>query len=61
MQMTWSLYTLMLCLGLWHYRKKISRFLFLAALFVIPFLGELIVSIRRPIFYDRTLISILSR
>jgi hypothetical protein len=30
--------------------------LFLAALFAVPFLGELIVSIRRPIFYDRTLI-----
>jgi hypothetical protein len=43
-------------LGLLHFRKSISRFLFLAALFAIPFLGELIVSIRRPIFYDRTLI-----
>ena len=28
----------------------------LAALFAIPFLGELLVSIWRPIFYDRTLI-----
>ncbi len=56
MQMIWILYALVLCLGLLHYRKKISRFLFLAALFAIPFLGELIVSIRRPIFYDRTLI-----
>jgi mannosyltransferase len=50
------LYALVLCLGLLHYRKKISQFLFLAALFAVPFLGELIVSIRRPIFYDRTLI-----
>jgi hypothetical protein len=56
MQMIWILYALVLCLGLLHYRKRISRFLFLAALFAIPFLGELIVSIRRPIFYDRTLI-----
>jgi hypothetical protein len=55
-QMIWILYALVLCLGLLHYRKRISRFLFLAALFAIPFLGELIVSIRRPIFYDRTLI-----
>ena len=46
----------MFCLGLVHFRKRFSRFLFLAALFAIPFLGELIVSIRRPIFYDRTLI-----
>ena len=45
-----------LCFGLVYYRKKLSIFLFLAALFAIPFLGELIVSIRRPIFYDRTLI-----
>jgi hypothetical protein len=52
----WILYALVLCLGLLHYRKKISRFLFLATLFAVPFLGELIVSIRRPIFWDRTLI-----
>jgi hypothetical protein len=45
-----------LCFGLLHYRKKLSRFLFLATLFAVPFLGELIVSIRRPIFLDRTLI-----
>jgi hypothetical protein len=55
-QVIWILYALVLCLGLLHYRKEISRFLFLAALFAIPFLGELIVSIRQPIFYDRTLI-----
>ena len=52
----WALYVLVLCLGLVHFRKRFSLFLFLAALFAIPFLGELIVSIRRPIFYDRTLI-----
>jgi hypothetical protein len=52
----WILYALVLCLGLVHYWKRISRFLFLAALFAIPFLGELLVSIRRPIFFDRTLI-----
>ena len=43
-------------LGLVYYRKKLSIFFFLAALFAVPFLGELLVSIRRPIFYDRTLI-----
>jgi hypothetical protein len=52
----WTLYVLVLCLGLVHFRKRFSQFLFLAALFAIPFLGELIVSIRRPIFFDRTLI-----
>lgn len=55
-KMIWILYALVLCLGLVHYLKKFSQFLFLAALIAIPFLGELIVSIRRPIFYDRTLI-----
>ena len=53
--MTWILCAV-LCLGLVYYRKKRSIFLFLATLFVIPILGELIVSIRRPIFSDRTLI-----
>jgi hypothetical protein len=53
--MTWILCAV-LCFGLVYYRKKLSIFFFLAALFAIPFLGELIVSIRRPIFLDRTLI-----
>lgn len=43
-------------LGLVYYRKKLSVFFLLVTLFAVPFLGELIVSIRRPIFYDRTLI-----
>jgi hypothetical protein len=46
----------MLFLGLVYYRKKLSTFFFLAALFAVPFLSELIVSIRRPVFLDRTLI-----
>ncbi len=45
-----------LFLGLVYYRKKLSIFVFLAALFAVPFVGELIVSVRRPIFFDRTLI-----
>ncbi|MCB8943063.1 MAG: glycosyltransferase family 39 protein [Ardenticatenaceae bacterium] len=52
----WLLYILVLGLGVLHYRKNFSRFLLLAVLFVTPFVGELLVSIRRPIFYDRTLI-----
>ncbi|MAT98335.1 MAG: hypothetical protein CL608_14415 [Anaerolineaceae bacterium] len=55
-QVIWTLYILVLCLGVVHYRKKFSRFLLLAALLAIPFWGELMVSLRRPIFYDRTLI-----
>lgn len=45
-----------LFLGLVYYRKKISMFFFMIALFAIPFMGELIVSIHRPIFQGRTLI-----
>jgi Dolichyl-phosphate-mannose-protein mannosyltransferase len=52
----WILYGLLLFLGLVYFRKKISQFLFLVALFFIPFLGELIVSLGRPFFYDLTLI-----
>jgi hypothetical protein len=55
-RLIWILYALVLCLGLVHTLKKATRFFFLAALFVIPFLGELIVSIRRPVFLDRTLL-----
>jgi hypothetical protein len=56
MKVIWIVYALVLCLGLWHYRKSMAPFLFLAALFAVPFLGELVVSIRRPVFLDRTLI-----
>jgi hypothetical protein len=55
-RVVWGLYILVLCLGLLHYRKRFSQFLLLAALFTIPFLGELIVSVRRPVFLDRTLL-----
>jgi hypothetical protein len=52
----WILYAPVLCLGLVHYRRRMSRFILLATLITVPFVGELIVSIRRPIFLDRTLI-----
>jgi len=45
-----------LTLGVVYYRKRFSIFMLLVALFAIPVLGELLVSLRRPIFYDRTLI-----
>ena len=53
--MTWIL-SAVFGLGLVYYRKKLSIFLFLTTLLAVPVLGELIVSLRRPIFYDRTLI-----
>jgi len=52
----WILYALVLGLGVVHFRRKFSQLLFLTALFAIPILGELLVSLRRPIFYDKTLI-----
>ena len=52
----WSIYLLLLGLGVVYFRRKMSLFLLLAVLFAVPFLGELIVSLRRPIFSDRTLI-----
>lgn len=52
----WLLYATVAGLGLWRYRKEPSRWLLLVALFAIPFAGELLVSLRRPVFYDRTLI-----
>ena len=55
----WGLYGLALLLGLVYFRKKLAQFLFLATLFAIPLLGELLVSLRRPIFSERTLIWIL--
>lgn len=55
-RVVWILYGLVLLLGLIYFRKKLSQLLFLVALFAVPFLGELIVSIWRPIFWDRTLI-----
>jgi mannosyltransferase len=52
----WILFLVVLVLGLVNHRKRISQFLFLAVLFAIPILGELFVSIWRPIFFGRTLI-----
>jgi hypothetical protein len=56
MEIIWILYALVFVFGLLHFRKKMSQFTFLAVLFAVPFLGELIVSIWRPIFYQKTLI-----
>jgi mannosyltransferase len=56
LMVVWILYAVVLCIGLVYFRKKFTQFSFLAVLFAIPFVGELIVSIRRPIFLDRTLI-----
>jgi 4-amino-4-deoxy-L-arabinose transferase-like glycosyltransferase len=43
-------------LGLWWLRRQPAVLTLLLLLIVVPFAGELLVSIRRPIFYTRTLI-----
>ncbi len=43
-------------LGLYYLRRHPALPLLLLTLFAAPILGELLVSLRRPIFYDRTLI-----
>jgi hypothetical protein len=42
--------------GLLHFRRHPARIAFLLIIFATPFLGEGLVSLYRPIFYDRTLI-----
>ncbi len=46
----------LLILGAVYLRRQPSVLVFLLVLLLTPLLGELIVSLRRPIFYDRTLI-----
>jgi mannosyltransferase len=42
--------------GLLYFRRQPAQIAFLLIIFATPFLGEGLVSLRRPIFYDRTLI-----
>jgi hypothetical protein len=55
-EVVWGLYALLALLGLVHFRRRPARIGFLFVVFITPFVGEWLVSIRRPIFYDRTLI-----
>jgi hypothetical protein len=52
----WAAYGLIALMGAVHLRKRLAHLALLLILFLTPFLGELLVSLRRPIFYDRTLI-----
>lgn len=54
--LAWCVYALLIALGFNHLRKRPSIVLFLLTLLLTPFIGEWLVSLRRPIFYDRTLI-----
>lgn len=52
----WVMYVVALLFAVVYFRKAPSRFTFLAVLFATPIVGELLISLRRPIFLDRTLI-----
>ena len=54
--LVWAGYALLLVLGAAALRKRLPKLLLLIVLLLTPVLGELLVSLRRPIFYDRTLI-----
>ena len=49
-------YVPLFALGCRRLRRRPSRLVFLAVLLATPVVGELVVSVWRPIFYDRTLI-----
>ena len=51
-----GLYLGLAALGLIAFRRRPVPVAFLLVLFVVPFVGELLVSLHRPIFYARTLI-----
>ena len=52
----WAAYGFLAILGIVRLRKQPALVAFLAFLFLTPIVGELLVSLRRPIFDDRTLI-----
>jgi hypothetical protein len=52
----WIGYGLVALAGLYSLRRRPAHQFFLLSLFLTPFAGEWLVSLRRPIFYDRTLI-----
>ncbi len=52
----WGLYAGLALLGLIHLRHRPGLFALLLVVSFTPFTGEWLVSLRRPIFYDRTLI-----
>jgi hypothetical protein len=52
----WAFYGALLCLGVFCLRRQAARLALLLTLFLTPLVGEWLVSLWRPIFYDRTLI-----
>ena len=54
--MVWGLYAVLVLLGLGYFRRRPAHVAFLFTVLLTPFVGQWLVSLRRPIFYDRTLI-----
>jgi mannosyltransferase len=52
----WSLYGIVILVGICRLCQRPAVLILLATLCVTPIAGELLASLRRPIFYDRTLI-----
>jgi mannosyltransferase len=52
----WIFYAVLLGLGIVSLRRRPAVLALLLTLFLAPVIGELLVSLRRPVFYDRTLI-----
>jgi hypothetical protein len=56
-EVVWGLYAGLALLGVIYFRRRRpGHIAFLGVVFLMPFVGEWLVSLRRPIFYDRTLI-----
>ncbi|MEM7028913.1 MAG: glycosyltransferase family 39 protein [Chloroflexota bacterium] len=52
----WMCYGIIIIWALWQLRLRTEWLVLLLALFLVPIIGELLISLRRPLFYDRTLI-----
>jgi len=52
----WGGYAALIWGGLLHFRRHPARLGVLLVTLLVPFVGELLVSVHRPIFYERTLI-----
>jgi hypothetical protein len=55
-EIIWVFYGLIFLLGIIYYLRQKANIILLLTLFLVPPIVELLVSLKRPIFYDRTLI-----
>jgi mannosyltransferase len=56
LDIVWILFAVLLVLGIVALLRRPAVLALLLTLFLTPLIGELLVSLRRPVFYDRTLI-----